>query len=96
MAVRFPAIIILLMATKLKVMDLRWLILSTALVASIQGWSLIVKLSALCFYVFATHDQFTVGPVPVVQAQGLNAVFECRYPGALNYNWRFNGYFPIY
>ena len=32
--------------------------------------------------------------MPVVQAQGLNAVFECRYPGALNYNWGFNGEFP--
>ncbi|XP_064388381.1 uncharacterized protein LOC135336489 isoform X1 [Halichondria panicea] len=74
-AVRFPAIIILLMATRLKVMDLRWLILSTALVASIQA-------------------QFAVQPVPVVQAQGLNAVFECWYPGAVNYNWGFNGEFP--
>ena len=40
--------------------------------------------------------QFAVQPVPVVQAQGLNAVFECRYPGAQNYNWGFNGDFPTY
>ena len=30
----------------------------------------------------------------VVQAQGLNAVFECRHPGAQYRNWRFNGEFP--
>ncbi len=33
-------------------------------------------------------------PVSVVQAQGLNAVFECQYPGTHNYNWGFNGEFP--
>ncbi len=33
-------------------------------------------------------------PVSVVQAQGLNAVFECRYPGAITHNWGFNGEFP--
>ena len=38
--------------------------------------------------------QFTIQPVSVVQAQGLNAVFECRYPGAQNRNWGFNGEFP--
>ena len=45
-----------------------------------------------CFYVLAA--QFTVQPVLVVQAQGLNAVFECQYPGAQNHNWGFNGDFP--
>ncbi len=32
-------------------------------------------------------------PVPVVQAQGIDAVFECRYPGAQSYNWGLNGAF---
>ena len=50
-AVRFPAIIILLIATRLKVMDLRWLILSTALVVdlSIQGWSLMSQTQCIVF-----------------------------------------------
>ncbi len=30
----------------------------------------------------------------MVQAQGLNAVFECRYPGAIFHTWGFNGEFP--
>ncbi len=38
--------------------------------------------------------QFTIQPVSVVQAQGLNAVFECWYPGAQNRNWGFNGEVP--
>ena len=40
--------------------------------------------------------QFTVQPVSVVQAQGIDAVFECRYPGAQSYNWGLNGDFPIH
>ncbi len=53
-AVRFPAIIILLIATRLKVMDLRWLILSTALVVdlSIQGWSLMSQTQCIINAVF--------------------------------------------
>ncbi len=38
--------------------------------------------------------QFTVQPVSVVQAQGIDAVFECQYLGAQNYNWALNGEFP--
>ena len=38
--------------------------------------------------------QFAVQPVSVVQAQGLDAVFECLYPGAQSYNWGLNGEFP--
>ena len=34
-------------------------------------------------------------PVSVVQAQGLNAVFECLYPGAIFHIWGFNGEFPV-
>ncbi len=33
-------------------------------------------------------------PVSVVQAQGLNAVFECLYPGAISHTWGLNGEFP--
>ncbi len=53
-AVRFPAIIILLIATRLKVMDLRWLIFSTALVVdlSIQGWSLMSQTQCIINAVF--------------------------------------------
>ena len=40
--------------------------------------------------------QFTVQPVSVVQAQGIDAVFECRYLGAQNHNWEINGEFPAY
>ncbi len=38
--------------------------------------------------------QFTVQPVSVVQAQGIDAVFECQYPGAQTYIWGLNGEFP--
>ena len=38
--------------------------------------------------------QFTVQPVSVVQAQGIDAVFECQYSGAQSYNWGLNGEFP--
>ena len=34
--------------------------------------------------------QFTVQPVPVIQAGGLEAVFECLYPGA-SHDWFING-----
>ena len=36
---------------------------------------------------------FTVQPVPVVQAEGLKAVFGCLYPGATAYSWAINGTF---
>ncbi len=38
--------------------------------------------------------QFTVQPVSVVQAQGIDVVFECQYLGAQNHNWGLNGDFP--
>ncbi len=38
--------------------------------------------------------QFAVQPVSVVQAQGIDAVFECQYSGAQSYNWGINGEFP--
>ena len=44
-----------------------------------------------CYYNAA---QFAVQPVSVVQAQGIDAVFECQYPGAQSYNWGINGEFP--
>ncbi len=47
---------------------------------------------SICMILFAA--QFTVQPVSVVQAQGIDAVFECRYPGAQNHNWGLNGEFP--
>ncbi len=34
--------------------------------------------------------QFEIEPESVVQAEGLEAVFECLYPGSL-YRWRVNG-----
>ena len=37
--------------------------------------------------------QLTVQPESVVQAEGLEAVFECLYPGATLYGWAFNGSF---
>ena len=46
----------------------------------------------MVFYMFAA--QFTVQPVSVVQAQGIDAVFECQYPGARTYIWGLNGEFP--
>ena len=46
----------------------------------------------MVFYMFAA--QFTVQPVSVVQAQGLNAVFRCQYLGAQSYIWGLNGEFP--
>ena len=38
-----------------------------------------------------TAQQFTVQPESVVQAEGLEAVFECLYPGAVSYFWAING-----
>ena len=34
---------------------------------------------------------FTVQPESVVQAEGLDAVLECWYPGALLHVWGING-----
>ena len=31
--------------------------------------------------------------MPVNQAEGLEAVFECLYPGAISYSWAINGTF---
>ena len=39
------------------------------------------------------QTNFTVQPVPVIQAEGLEAVFECLYPNATAYSWAFNGMF---
>ena len=38
--------------------------------------------------------EFTVRPVSVIQAEGLKAVFECLYPGALSHSWGINGMYP--
>ena len=38
----------------------------------------------------AAQSNFTVQPVSVVQAEGLDAVFECLYPGA-SHDWFING-----
>ena len=38
--------------------------------------------------------QFTVQPESAVQAEGLEAVFECLYPRAVSHSWRINGEFP--
>ncbi len=43
---------------------------------------------------FVVASQFMVQPASVVQAQGVDAVFECRYPGAQTHNWGLNGEFP--
>ena len=37
--------------------------------------------------------QFTVQPESVVQAEELEAVFECQCPGAIAHSWRINGEF---
>ena len=39
-------------------------------------------------------QQFTVQPESVVQAEGLEAVFECLYLGAVSHSWGINGEFP--
>ena len=48
-------------------------------------------------FLFAAHvqglSQFTVQPESVVQAEGLEAVFECLYPEALTHSWGLNGVF---
>ncbi|XP_064392483.1 uncharacterized protein LOC135340097 isoform X2 [Halichondria panicea] len=41
-----------------------------------------------------SQAQFTVQPVSVVQAEGVDAVFECLYPGAVSHSWGINGTFP--
>ncbi|XP_064387523.1 uncharacterized protein LOC135335850 isoform X2 [Halichondria panicea] len=48
----------------------------------------------LTAFVVSIEAQFTVQPVSVVQAQGIDAVFECQYPGAQTYIWGLNGEFP--
>ena len=40
------------------------------------------------------HSQFTVEPESVVQAEGLEAVFECLYPDASFHVWGINSIFP--
>ena len=45
------------------------------------------------FYLLLGHCQFTVQPESVVQAEGLDAVFECLHPGALIHNWGIQGEF---
>ena len=35
--------------------------------------------------------QFTVQPKSVIQAEGLETVFECLCPGAVSHTWRLNG-----
>ena len=42
----------------------------------------------------ARFQEFTVRPVSVIQAEGLKAVFECLYPGALGHSWGINGMYP--
>ncbi|XP_064387485.1 uncharacterized protein LOC135335828 isoform X2 [Halichondria panicea] len=42
----------------------------------------------------ARFQEFTVRPVSVIQAEGLKAVFECLYPGALSHSWEINGMYP--
>ena len=42
----------------------------------------------------ARFQEFTVRPVSVIQAEGLKAVFECLYPGALSHSWGINGMYP--
>ena len=43
----------------------------------------------------AHHDHFAIQPESVVQAEGLEAVFECLYSGVdlLGYGWALNGSF---
>ncbi|XP_064392448.1 uncharacterized protein LOC135340080 isoform X2 [Halichondria panicea] len=41
-----------------------------------------------------SQAQFTVQPVSVVQAEGVDAVFECLYLGAVSHSWGINGTFP--
>ncbi len=45
------------------------------------------------FY-FDSSAQFTVQPVSVVQAKGVDVVFECLYLGAVYHSWGINGTFP--
>ena len=42
----------------------------------------------------AHTQRFTVQPVSVTQAEGLEAIFECLYPGALSHSWGINGMYP--
>ena len=42
------------------------------------------------------QTNFTLQPVSVVQAERLEAVFECLYPGATAYSWAINGTFLSY
>ena len=42
----------------------------------------------------ARFQEFTVRPVSLIQAEGLKAVFECLYPGALSHSWGINGMYP--
>ena len=42
----------------------------------------------------ARTQRFTVQPVSVMQAEGLETIFECLYPGALSHSWGINGMYP--
>ena len=42
----------------------------------------------------ARFQKFPVRPVSLIQAEGLKAMFECLYPGALSHSWGINGMYP--
>ena len=42
----------------------------------------------------AQSQNFTIQPLSVIQAEGLEAIFECLYPGALSHRWGVNGMYP--
>ena len=45
------------------------------------------RYSLMCMYL----AQITVQPESVVQSEGLEAVFECFYPGQASYSWFIDG-----
>lgn len=40
------------------------------------------------------QSTFTIQPVSVIQAEGLEVVFECYHPRATSYTWVLNGLLP--
>ena len=44
-------------------------------------------------FIIILAQQFTVQPESVVQAEGLEAVFECLCPGAVSHTWGLDGVF---
>ncbi len=71
-------------------------VLQRAGISRVNCISIIYALYFVLKNCFDYSAQFVVQPVSVVQAEGIDAVFEClyNYADAVTHNWGINGTFP--